>query len=97
MSRLVNALKDWLRYESQSSVDRPVVVADSYRRGGIPVILEPLELSYWERTSRPLELSEAYRPILLTLRDYLAQEIEAVDDDSLDQEVDLLDLILAES
>ena len=97
LSRMVNSLKDWLRYESQSSVDRPIVVADSYRRGGIPVILEPLELGYWERTSRPLELSEAYRPILLTLRDYLTQEIKAIDDDSLDQEVELLDQILDES
>ncbi len=100
LSRTVNALKDWLRYESQATPSRVSDIDEarsSYRRHGIPVILEPIELGYWERGSRPLQLTEAYRPILLTLRDYLAQEIKAVGDDSLDQEVDLLDLILSET
>ena len=98
LARTVNALRDWLRYESsQASPDQPrppIIASDDYRRGGIPVILEPLELGYWEWTSRSLRLSAAYRPVLSSLRDYLSVEIEKIADDSLEQELDLLDLIL---
>lgn len=90
LSRLVNTVHDWLRHESQ-----PVVYpAFDYRREGIPILIEPIDLSPWERTSQPLSLSTEYRDILATLRDYVAGQIDPVGDASLQQEVDLLNQIL---
>lgn len=97
LSRLVNSLKDWLRYEPEIGTytgPEPDSADVYYRRNGIPVILEPIPLGYWERTSRPLRLSGSYRPVLSTLRDYLSQEIEAIGDAEMEQELDLLDKIL---
>lgn len=97
LARLVNSLRDWLRYESEvnPAQSSPTdIIDDQYRRGGIPVTLEPIELGYWERTSRELRLSDAYWPVLSSLRDYLSQEIEAIGDETMEQELELLDAIL---
>ena len=98
LSRMVNVMKDWLRHQSQET-DSPVVRPEDflvrYRNEGIPFFLEPIDLGYWERTSRPLQLSAQYRSIMMTLRDYIAGEIESIGDDSLNQELDLIDKILA--
>ena len=90
LSRLVNTIHDWLRHESQPVV-YPVF---DYRRQGIPIWDEPIDLSPWERTSQPLSLSAEYRSVLISLRDYLNGQIEAIGDDSLDREVDLINQIL---
>ncbi len=90
LSRFVNVMQDWLRHESSPS--DPIVDYDDL---GIPVIRSAIDLSYWERTSRPLTLPSEYRPILNGLKAYIAQEVEVLADDSLKRELDLIDLILA--
>ena len=90
LSRLVNVLKDWLNHTGDP--DLPVI---DYAREGIPVWDEPINLSYWERTSRALGVTSNYREVIRQVRGYLASEIEVLDDDSLNQELEMLDLILA--
>ena len=93
LARMVNVMHDWLRYESQ-----PVATSlSNYRRGGIPILEDPIDLSPWERTSQPLRLSEQFRSQLTVLRDYIEGEISAIGDDSLAREVELIDSILKSS
>ena len=93
LSRFVNVMEDWLRYESKQS-DLPI---DHYIRSGIPIHHDEVDLSYWERTSRPLKVSARYRSIMSELKDYLSQEFEALDDESLERELELLDKLLDNS
>ena len=98
LSRLVNVMQAWLQHES--SLPEPVIPIPFvyYQEKGIPIIIDDeIRLSYWERTSRPLRLTDTYKPIITDLREYLAQELPSVDDDTLLQELNLLDLILASS
>ena len=90
LSRFVNVMKEWLRHESNQS--DPVV---DYADLGIPVRHDVIDLNYWERTSRPLHLSSEYRTIMVGLRAYIAEEIEVLDDESLERELELIDAILA--
>lgn len=89
LSRFVNVMQDWLRHESNPS--DPIVDYDDL---GIPATRPKINLGYWERTSRPLNLPSKYRPILNGLKAYIAQEIEFLADESLNRELDLIDLIL---
>ena len=90
LARMVNVIQDWLSHEATPF--RPVI---DYDVVGIPTVHEPINLSYWERTSRPLRLKPAYRSIISGLRDYIAQELPTLDDDNLERELELLDSILA--
>ena len=90
LARLVNTWKAWLAHESGQVALRP----SDYVSEGIPVGHEPISLGYWERTSRPLKLSEAYRPIITGLRDYFVSELPHLDDESLKRELGILELIL---
>ena len=90
LSRFVNVMEDWLGYEAKPS--RPII---DYADSGIPVKHSSIDLTYWERTSRPLRLSPSYRPIFTDLKDYVTKELEALNDDNLDQELKLIDAILA--
>lgn len=92
LARQVNVLKDWLKHQSTPS--KPVV---DYHSLGIPIIDQPIDLGYWEKTSRPLTLSPAYKLIIQDLRDYMAQQMPDLNDQSLERELELLDLILTES
>ncbi len=93
LARMVNVMHDWLRYESQSVATS----LSNYRREGIPILEEPIDLSPWERSSQPLRLSDQFRSPLTVLRDYIDGEIPVIDDDSLAREVDLINSILNHS
>ena len=85
LSRLVNVLRDWLR-----------VVAQGY--GFLldnPTETQQIDLNAWERTSLPLRLDDPGRQMISKLRDYFESELEALDDDSLKRELEMLDTILA--
>ena len=92
LSRMVNVLQDWLDHEARP--ERPVVDYDDV---GIPITERPIDFSYWERTSHPLGLSSAWRPLIIGLRDYIAEEAKVLEDPSLERELEMLNLILGSS
>ena len=59
---------------------------------GIPVP-EPIEpmLGRWERQSMPLTVSEEYEELFKDLGEYFEREMEAIGDDDLEQELEVLD------
>ena len=56
------------------------------------IVIQPYAyLSQWERQSVPLTVSGSYEGIIRDFRDYFASEMEAIGDDDLEQELDILD------
>lgn len=96
LSRYGNAMKDWTMHEAErapeAQIEIPIV---RYTEEGIPVIKVITELGRWERTSNRLTLSDEYYPIMTTLREYLIEEIDAIGDSSMEQELELMDKIIS--
>ena len=90
LARMINLLKDWLRYEYKD-VPRPT----NYQAHGIPIIIDwPSPDSRWERGSQSLVLSSNYRSVIKDFKAYLSKEHSILKDDTLKQEIQLLDKIL---
>ena len=49
-----------------------------------------------ERTSQSINVSDEYVDILMTLKNYLKNEIKEIGDEEMNQEVELLDLLVRE-
>lgn len=62
---------------------------------GIPLPQSP-NLGQWERQSLPLEISPAYRELFAQFERYLLTEMALVEDGTLQQEIDLLQTIIAD-
>jgi Ca-activated chloride channel family protein len=92
LARYACLIKNWLIDERQhlhiSYPWEPVVREDT----GIIIPPEP-GLSEWERQSVPLTVSPAYRELFREFGDYFRQEMKAVDDYTLDQELTILNKI----
>jgi len=89
-------MKDWTMHEAErapeAQIEIPIV---RYTEEGIPVIEIITELGRWERTSNRLTLSEEYYPVMTTLREYLVEEIDAIGDSSMKQELELMDKVIS--
>jgi Ca-activated chloride channel family protein len=58
---------------------------------GIPV--PPANLGQWERQSMPLAVSDSYRTLFEEFRTHFEQEMSDIGDDTLEQEVAILDIL----
>ncbi|MFC7074229.1 VWA domain-containing protein [Halovenus rubra] len=89
LSRYVELSQNWIAYERGNiegeSPDAP--------EGGIESKENPY-LGQWERQSEDLQVSPAYADRFATLVEYFESEIAAVGDESLQQELDILDLLI---
>ncbi len=106
LARYASVIKDWLlssRYNDMLTYNQDKVKisnmstigAQHYLTEGIRPVRWSLSDGRWERGSRPLTVSSDYATIFQTLRDYMSREISAISDDSLRQETDILDLLIA--
>jgi Ca-activated chloride channel family protein len=85
LARYADCLKNWMIAERTNGGDPP--------SDGIAVPDQEDHLGEWERQSDPLRVSGEYRDRFRLLADYLEAEMHAVDDDTLQQELDLLDTL----
>ena len=58
------------------------------------VVPQAMELDQWERQSMPLEITPTYRTLFTQFREFLVTEMTAIQDETLQQEVALLDQLL---
>ena len=92
LSRYADLLKNWMidqREHTHISQPWEPRVDDWV---GIPV--PPVALGQWERQSLPLVVSGSYQALFKEFRTYFQQEMSAIGDNSLDQEVDILDILI---
>jgi Ca-activated chloride channel homolog len=98
LSRYVNVMKDWILHETglapKPVIEIPIV---RYTAEGIPITETITKLGRWERTSNQLTLSPEYYSILVPFRNYMQSEISNIGDDTLLQEIGILDKIISRS
>lgn len=103
LSRYVNLIKDWTTYERDED-DRflitPVIgIIDWYDTEVKPIDDDYYYYGYYysenERVSVDLSISEEYKEIFNTFKEYMESEIKSIGDDTMEQEIDIIDLILA--
>lgn len=95
LTRYANTLKDWILYE-RSDEDRRFLITPNT---GIEDCLYTKDEIYFilgrnERTSVDLEVSDEYKEIFSNLKTYMEQEINEVQDDTLKQEIEILDKLI---
>jgi len=88
LSRYADLLKNWMVAEQEPSL----APAESE---GIEVPDEDPPLGEWEQQSEPLTVSEPYPGRIRTFREHFRSEADAIGDDALDRESELLGTILA--
>ncbi len=104
LTRYASVLQDWLlhsRYDDLNyAADRvkfPELAAvgpEHYPGHGIIPITWPVRDGQWERGSQLLTVSSDYVPVFQTLRDYFSQHQRQIGDDTLLQELDILDVLI---
>ncbi len=83
-----NWTSDQYRYARQSSGWKPCMDE------GTGIVIQPYSyLSQWERQSMHLMVSGSYEWIFRDFRDYFRSEMDAIGDDDLEQELDILDTL----
>lgn len=92
LSRYADLLKDWTMDERKALEKGAAVVPVVTMEHGIIV---PVILGEWERQSLPLQVSEPYRKLLSVFSSYFHDEKEAIGDNTLQQEQDILDKLKA--
>lgn len=104
LTRYANLMKDWILYERMHNMelyenDKRLLIAEETGIVDCPYC-EPDDVRFLlgenERTSQQLKVSEEYVDTLMKFKNYLKNEIKELNDDSLKQEVDILELLVKE-
>ncbi|MFC2068386.1 hypothetical protein ACFLTP_05215 [Chloroflexota bacterium] len=92
LSRYADLLKNWMIDEREHAhFSRPW---EPRVNDEIGIILPPITLGRWERQSLPLMVSDTYHELFTDFRDYFEQEMKNLNDDTLNQELEILDKLV---
>ena len=110
LTRYANVMKDWILFERANYIEQKgqdiqvknknkVLITNETGIVDCPYV-EPgdvrILLGENERTSQSINVSDEYVDILMTLKNYLKNEIKEIGDEEMNQEVELLDLLVKE-
>ncbi|MDP2586186.1 MAG: VWA domain-containing protein [Candidatus Komeilibacteria bacterium] len=102
LARYANLLKNWTMDERNRPVEYPPIIDPIFpspmlepsvnNEEGIivPPIMPEYKLGEWERQSVSLTVSSEYKNLFSQFKNYFVQEMSAVNDSSLNQEVEIL-------
>ncbi|RCV64660.1 CASH domain-dontaining protein [Methanophagales archaeon] len=90
LSRYADLIKNWI-HDERASIERNETVKPAVNV--VEGILPPVELGRWERQSIPLRVSEPYKALFSAFSSYFEAEMNAIGDDTLGQELDILDML----
>jgi len=93
LSRYANVMKHWM-IEERKSVDKNQTVRVLITIEDGIVIPIDIPLGRWERKSVELKVTDDYKKIFSTFKNHLIAENKVLKDETLQQEIDLLDLLL---
>lgn len=97
LSRYASLMKHWIVHErAQANTTVPDEAVNAATAPGI----EPYgnwSLNQWEQQSVPLTVGPEYERRIMSFRSYYQDEMEAIGDEELDQELDMMDLILSQA
>ena len=91
LSRYAELMKTWVFDERMSKIGDIIVPLPYYEHGiFVPDYVETKSLGKWERQSLPLQVSNQYEKLIPEFNEYFNQEMIAIDDETLQQELDIL-------
>ncbi len=90
LSRYADFIKNWIIDERESIEKNETIKPSVNAEDGIVV---PIELGRWERQSIPLRVSEPYKELFKEFAVYFEEEMNAIGDNTLGQECDILDAL----
>jgi len=90
LSRYADLIKNWI-HDERDSIERNETVKPAVN--AVEGILPPIELGRWERQSIPLQVSKPYKALFGAFSSYFKAEMNAIGDDTLTQELDILDTL----
>jgi len=94
LSRYADLLKNWLVDEREAQKEDKDVIPSVTEDNGIVVPSPTHMLNEWERQSMPLRVSEEYRSLFEDFAEYFQKEMEAIGDDTLSTEYDVLTYLI---
>ena len=96
LARYVNLMRNWIDDERESYVEKRPIPPVVFHETGIiiPPDLEFPQLNKWERQSIPLQVSEEYKSFISDFKDYFEEESEAIGDDSLSREIEVMEKLV---
>lgn len=91
LSRYAEFLQTWV-FDERLSKKGDIITPWTYYEHGIqiPDYVESKSLGKWERQSIPLQVSDPYEQLIPEFNEYFNQEMISIDDQTLQQEVDIL-------
>jgi Ca-activated chloride channel family protein len=97
LSRYADVMKNWVKDErTEYNSKTPVKPCVNYIDGiPVPVEREYNQLSEWERQSMPLHVSNSYKSVFRDLKTYFESEMNAINDTTLKQEVNILEKLIS--
>ncbi|MBD3155316.1 MAG: VWA domain-containing protein [Candidatus Aenigmarchaeota archaeon] len=93
LTRYADLMKNWIIYERSQIPDSDVPI-DAVRTAEMEGIEPPWifpGLGRWERQSKPLTISELYIEKIQLFKEHFEQEMDTIDDNTLEQEVDIME------
>ena len=90
--RYANLMKNWINDERKSIQEGTPVEPSVNTEVGIVICIQ---LGEWERQSVLLRVSEGYRKLFETFKEYFLQEMREIGDETLEQELQILDKLIA--
>jgi len=110
LTRYANVMKDWILFERANYIEQKGIDIQVKNKSKVLITnetgivdcpyVEPEDvrilLGENERTSQSINVSDEYVDILMTLKNYLKNEIKEIGDEEMNQEVELLDLLVRE-
>ena len=91
LARYADLLKNWIIDENeQAHLSRSLEPSVDQEHGIIVPPQDDFYLGRWERQSLPLMVSGPYRELFGEFSGYFAEEMSALNDDTLQQELDIL-------
>lgn len=94
LTRYANLLKNWIQDQRTAAQQNTTFVEPSISSESGIIIPVERSLSRWERTSIPLKISPEYKNLFVEFRNYFTQEMQALQDQELEREVEILDLLI---
>jgi len=92
LSRYADLMKNWLIDErGHASTSFPWEPSVNHEDG----IIVPPTLGEWERQSLPLSVSPLYKDVFQQFSEYFVSEVEVIGDETLSQELEILEILLA--
>ena len=90
--RYANLIKNWINDERKSIQEGTPVEPSVNTEVGIVICVQ---LGEWERQSVHLRVSEGYIQLFETFKEYFLQEMREIGDETLEQELQILDTLIA--